>query len=337
MRPPYPATLVPLFPQFLQRRNTKLDFPLRATERHGIDRPAYLFVVQSLGFADPDGATLPQLGNTYATVHSGLQAAAATAQGAALVTHAGDRWSLTERGRRLLDEHRQAVAAYQANLAPIDRAELGRVAALLERAFTAGAAAPEPATRPRTPRAQRYRWSPPTSELAQLDQAVFGLWQIRDDCHIQAWTDVGLGAPVLDLLTRLWRGEAASTEDLAAIVTGQHPTDIAAGVATLRARGLLDQGTLALTPEGRALRERIERETDRYFYGPWPDEVGAEAAWLEDALGRTNAALAERRPLRADRCNDWHASCLASLHDDRSRDAGRGADRRDRGPGTGGR
>lgn len=40
MRPPYPVTLVPLLPQFLQRRNATLDFPLRATERYGIDRPA---------------------------------------------------------------------------------------------------------------------------------------------------------------------------------------------------------------------------------------------------------------------------------------------------------
>jgi len=292
MRPPYPVTLVPLFPQFLQRRNTKLDFPLRATERHGIDRPAYLFVVQSLGFADPDGATLAQMGNTYATVHSALQAAAATAQGAGLVAHAGDRWSLTDGGRRLLDEHRTAVAAHHATQAPIDRTELGRLAALLERAFAAGAAAPEPATRVRTPRAHRYRSSPAASEFAQLDAAIFGLWQVRDDCHIQAWTDAGLTAPVLDILTRLWRGEAASVEDLTAIVTGQQATDVAAGVATLRSRGLLDHGTLALTPEGTALREQIESDTDRYFFSPWPDDVGAEAAWIADALGRTNAALA---------------------------------------------
>lgn len=298
MRPPYPETLVPLFPQFLQRRNTKLDFPLRATERLGIDRPAYLFVVQSLGFAEPDGATLAQMGNTYATGHSALQAAAATAQGAGLVTHSADRWMLTDGGRRLLDEHRHAVAAHHAMLAPIDRAELGRLAALLERAFAAGAAAPEPATRLRTPRAQRYRSSPATSELAQLDHAIFGLWQIRDDCHIQAWTDAGLTAPVLDILTRLWRGEATTIEELGTIVTGQEASDIAAGVATLRSRGLLhpvdsvDKGTLELTPQGTAVREQIERDTDRYFFSPWPDDVGTEATWIADALGRTNAALA---------------------------------------------
>ncbi|GAC1458752.1 MAG: hypothetical protein NVSMB8_07690 [Candidatus Limnocylindrales bacterium] len=300
MRPPYPVTLVPLLPQFLQRRNTTLDFPLRATERYGIDRPAYLFVVQSLGFADPAGATLAQMGSTYATDHNALRAAAATAQGAGLAVHqsesgsgsGADRWTLTERGQRLLDEHRRAVAGHHAALAPIAPDELARLATLLERAFTAGAAAGEPVTRVRTARAHRYRWTAPASEFGRLDAAVFGLWQVRDDCHIQAWTDAGLTAPVLDVLTRLWRAEAATPEELGAVIPGQQPADIAAAMATLRSRGLVEPGTLALTPEGTAVRERIETETDRYFFTPWPDDVGAEAAWIESALARTNAALA---------------------------------------------
>lgn len=292
MRPSYPITLVPLLPQFLQRRNTKLDFPLRATERHGIDRPAYLFVVQSLGFADPAGATLPELGNTYATTHAAMQAAAATAQGSGLVTHAGDRWTLTDAGRTLLDEHRRAVAAHHAGLAPIDRAALGRLAELLERAFAAGAASDQPATRLRTARAHRYRWATPASELGQLDAAVFGLWQVRDDCHIQAWTDAGLGAPVLDVLTRLWRGEAATVAELASIIAGQRESDIAVALADLRGRGWVASDSLALTPEGQAARERIESETDRYFFAPWPDDVGAQAIWLHDTLAAVNAALA---------------------------------------------
>ncbi|HUQ16992.1 MAG TPA: hypothetical protein VM070_04320 [Candidatus Saccharimonadales bacterium] len=300
MRPPYPVSLVPLFPQFLQRRNSRLDFPLRATERYGIDRPAYLFVVQSLGFADPAGATLAEMGSTYATDHNALRAAAATAQGVGLAAHqrddgvagGADRWTLTETGRHLLDEHRRAVAGHHAALAPIASDELARLAVLLERAFDAGAASRDPATRTRTARAHRYRWTDPASDFGRLDAAVFGLWQVRDDCHIQAWTDAGLTAPVQDVLTRLWRNEAATLEELGAIITGQQPADIAAGVAALRSRGLVEPGTVALTPEGAAVRERIETETDRYFFSPWPDDVGTEAGWIESALARTNAALA---------------------------------------------
>lgn len=283
---------MPLFPQFLQRRNTKLDFPLRATERHGIDRPAYLFVVQSLGFADPAGATLAEMGSLYATAHGAMQAAAATAQGGGLVTHEGDRWSLTDAGRRLLDEHRHAVAAYHATLAPIDRAELGRLAALLDRAFAAGSAAAEPTIRVRTPRAHRYRWTAPAAEFAQLDAAVFGLWQVRDDCHVQAWMDAGLTAPVLDVLTRLWHGEGATPSELAAVIPGQRESEIGAALAELGSRGLIERGAPALTAHGREVRERIESETDRYFFTPWPDDVGAEAEWIRRTLARVNDALA---------------------------------------------
>lgn len=292
MRPPYPVTLVPLFPQFLQRRNTKLDFPLRAMERHGIDRPAYLFVVQSLGFADPAGATLAGMGSLYATSHGAMQAAAATAQGSGLAAHDGDRWSLTDAGRKLLDEHRHAVAAYHAGLAPIDRAELGRLAALLDRAFAAAAAASAPATRLRTPRAHRYRWTAPASELAQLDAAVFGLWQVRDDSHAQAWIDAGLTAPVLDVLTRLWHGEGATPGELAAVIPGQRESEIGAALAELGSRGLIETGTRAITGTGRELRERIESETDRYFFAPWPDDVGAQADWILRTLATVNDALA---------------------------------------------
>ena len=295
MRPPYPVSLVPLFPQFLQRRNTRLDFPLRAMERHGIDRPAYLFVVQSLGLADPAGATLAEVGSLYATLWEGTQAAAATAQGSGLVTHdphGQERWLLTDAGRLLLDEHRRAVAAHHAALAPIDRADLGRLAALLDRAFAAGAAAAEPVTRLRTPRAHRYRWTAPASELAALDAAVFGLWQLRDDCHLQAWMDAGLTAPVLDVLTRLWRGEAATPSELAVLITGQRETEIGAAIAELRSGGLVEGDGLALTPQGSEVRERIESETNRYFFAPWPDDVGGQAEWIRTTLSRVNDALA---------------------------------------------
>ena len=32
-------------------------------------------------------------------------------------------------------------------------------------------------------------------------------------------------------------------------------------------------------------------ETDRLFFTPWPDEVGAKGAWIAERLGAVNAAL----------------------------------------------
>jgi len=47
-----------------------------------------------------------------------------------------------------------------------------------------------------------------------------------------------------------------------------------------------------LTAQGTATRERIEAETDRYFFAPWPDAVGAQTEWATERLAAVNAALA---------------------------------------------
>ena len=66
-----------------------------------------------------------------------------------------------------------------------------------------------------------------------------------------------------------------------------------AALSELRAAGLLVTGpALALTSAGTSTRERIEAQTDRYFFAPWPDAVGAQADWLTERLAAVNAALA---------------------------------------------
>jgi hypothetical protein len=291
VREPYPTDLVPLLPQFLTRRRAKADFPLRAMERYGLDRPAYYFAMD-FGNLDPDGVTPAAIGNVhYRTTDEVWRGAAVAASGAGLLEERDGRWSLTEKGREALAELRSALDAHYAALAPLPAGDLERLATLLDQAYASGQAATEPALRDHRHRAARYRWREPGSAFARLDAAVYGLWQVRDDCHVQAWRDAGLRGPVLDILTRLWRHEAASEAELTAKLPAQRPADVTAGLAELRGRGLVGDG-LALTAAGTSLRERIEAETDRYFFGPWPEAVGAEAAWIADRLAAVNAALA---------------------------------------------
>lgn len=293
MRPPYPIAAVPLLPQFLQRRNATAEFPLRAAERLGLDRPAYFLVV---GFAvlDPQGERLDDVGNgAYRTTNDPLKAACAAAETAGLIASDGARWMLTERGRRVVDEHRRALAAHYATLAPIDADDLAELGELLEDAFAAGARAPRPATRPHTARALRYRRAAPTSDFARLDAAVYALWQVRDDCHVQAWRDAGLDGPTVDVLTRVWRREAGTADELAGQLSGQRPEDVRAALERLRVDWLVaDAEPLALTAGGTALRERIEADTDELFFAPWPEDVGARADWVVERLAAVNAALA---------------------------------------------
>ena len=293
MREPYPLALPPLLSQFLQRRRAKSDFPLRAMERLGLDRPAYFSTID-LGIQDPRGARPEDIQNSaYRTTDEPLRAPLAAAESVGLVRFHDGRWSLTDTGQAAVDELRRAMDAYFASLSPIDAGELERLARLLDEALAACAAAPEPKTRQHTVRAARYRWHEPPSAFARLDVAIYGLWQVRDDCHVQAWSDAGLTGPTVDVLTRVWRKEAGTEDELAAKIATQRPADVRAAMQRLRVDRLFTSGPdLALTAKGVAVRERIEAETDRYFFTPWPDPVAAQADWVTERLAAVNTALA---------------------------------------------
>lgn len=293
MREPYPVALVPLLPQFLGRRRSKADFPLRAMEKLGLDRPSYFFAMD-IATQDPRGARPQDIGNSaYRTTDDALRTTAAAGEAAGLFTWADGRWSLTAKGTSAVGELRRAIDAHYASLVPIAMDELDRLAGLLDAAYQAAATSKRPATREHTPRGARYRWQEPSSAMARLDAAIYGLWQVRDDCHVQAWRDAGLTGPVLDVLTRVWKREAATEDELAAKITTQRPEDVRTALEQLRAEGLLTAGpALELTPTGTATRERIEAETDRYFFEPWPDAVGTQAEWVTERLAAVNAALA---------------------------------------------
>jgi hypothetical protein len=262
-------------------------------EKLGLDRPAYFFAID-LGVQDPTGARPQDIGNsTYRTNDEPLRATAAAGESVGLIARRDGRWSLTDKGRAALDELRRAIDAHYASLVPIAAGDLKRLAELLDAAFGASATAAEPETREHTPRAMRYRWQPPSSAMAKLDAAIYGLWQIRDDCHVQAWRDAGLSGPAVDVLTRAWHKDATTEDELAGKIPAQRPEDVRTAAQHLRDIDLLTSGPgLALTHTGTAVRERIEAETDRYFFAPWPDAVGAQADWIGDRLAAVNTALA---------------------------------------------
>src|SRR6266851_10274616 len=182
MREPYPVALVPLLQQFLNRRRAKSDYPLRAMEKLGLDRPAY-FQAMDLGIQDPRGALPKDLGNSaYRTTDEPLRAPLAAAESVGLVVWRDGRWSLTDKGKAAVDELRRAMEAHYASLVPIGADELARLARLLESALAALSTSPAPKTREHTARAARYRYKEPSSAMARLDASVYGLWQVRDDC-----------------------------------------------------------------------------------------------------------------------------------------------------------
>jgi hypothetical protein len=290
VRPPFPLALVPLFPEFLNKRRTKFTLPLRLTEELEIDRPALLFVTG--GVAPQGGGRFTEMWNPYATQWDQQQAASAAARDAGLVDEKDGRWDLTAAGRDLMKRVRREADAYLTSLpSPLDKTELARLASLLGRAFDATSASLDRRWHSHIPRAARMAGDG-SHPMVALENAIYGLWQARDDSHMAAWREASLDGPTLDALTRIWRGEAASAEDLAAKLTSQRPADVGAELARLRRDGLVSASDPPrVTDKGMRARQAIEDETDRLFFTAWPDDVGAEAGWIHAKLAAVNASF----------------------------------------------
>jgi hypothetical protein len=292
--PPYPIDIVPLIPQFLQRRQARFDFPLRVTERLGIDRPALAFVI-TISAGPAEGSLPTQIGNAaYYTVLDSWRPQAAVAEAAGLASEdATGRWTLTQRGDDLVRELRAALRAHYASLQPVPVADLRRLADMLERAFQSTALTLRQDRDSHVPRVARLRGIPPDSPFGELEAAMYALWMARDDAHLAAWRAAGIDGPALDALTRIWRDEAPTAAELAAKLTQQRPDDVDAAIGRLRTRGWVGPAEpLRATESGRSARQAIEDETDRLFFSPWPEEVGREAPWMRERLQAVNQALA---------------------------------------------
>jgi hypothetical protein len=294
VRPPYPVEIPPLLPLFLNKRRAKMTFPLQKTEELGLDRPTFIWTI-NLSYRGDRGASAEpgDLASVYGTIPGRWLPMAAAARGAGLAEERNGRWYLTERGRGLAAAMHEAARAHYAGLAPLPKEELAELARLLDRAFFAAAKAAEPAKRTHTPFAFGYRGDdPPAGSFAQLDAAVYGLWQVRDDCHMAAWRASGRTGPEVEVLTRTWREEAADEAALTDLLPHQRPEDLRAAVARLRKDGLVEPDALKTTVRGADVRQKIEDETDRLFFTPWPDDVGSRGPWIAEKLIEVNSALA---------------------------------------------
>ncbi|CAN5170799.1 hypothetical protein BH18CHL2_BH18CHL2_01640 [soil metagenome] len=291
MRPPYPAEIPPLLAQFLTRRRAKLDHPQRAAAALGIDRAAFILAT-ALPVTAPDGATADDLASPYAVQRDAQRGALAAAKEAGLVEEEGGMYRATGRAVEHAKTLQRAAHAHLATLEPIPGEELTRLADRLEQAFQASAAAAPTVPRAHTPRAFRFREGSGTgSPMVVLENAVYGLWMVRDDCHVAAWLSRGLAGPDLDVLTRLWRAEADTPAALAERLGHSGTAHVERSLATLRTGGLVEPAACALTSRGRSLRDAVERETDELFFSPWPLDVGADAGWIQRRLAEVNAAL----------------------------------------------
>ena len=284
------SDLVAVFYRFLQRRPFGWEGPLKMLESERIQLPALILLRDLVKGTDPDEKLTRRemenrLFNPYPTFNPIFDNLPSLLEGGYLSLSEG-RYLVTPRGRTLIERVEQAKHDYTATLAPLPLPELTRLANLLEAIAQRMWQASEPAIKAHQARCHRLPITPP-APMVRLDAAIFALWMARDDAHIAAWRAKGLSGPQVDLLTSLWKGEAHTLPELTtAFEELQHPDDILRGIAALSEAGyvLVEGERIALTEDGQRVRTRIEEETDRIYFTPWPSLTQDDLNWIHSSL-----------------------------------------------------
>jgi len=126
------------------------------------------------------------------------------------------------------------------------------------------------------------------STAAHLFQYVADINAFRDDCHMAAWRPLGVAGHVWEAFGLVTDGTGPTADALfdALAYRGYSVADYAAALAELAARDWVSAGTegYAITNNGRAAREQVERATDSYFYAPWSDLSAVEILEIRDDI-----------------------------------------------------
>ncbi len=149
----------------------------------------------------------------------------------------------------------------------------------------------------------------PRSGLARAIAAIRVVLGRRDDCHFAAWRAAGFEGPVLDALSAVWSGVATVADTQRALARGQDAAEVERSLAALIREGAITRegDVLALTAAGRAARDAIETETDRRFFGGWPE--GEALAELDQDLSTVELSdVVERLGVQRDQVRAMFSS-----------------------------
>ncbi len=181
-------------------------------------------------------------------------------------------FSLTSEGRmevvRFIAELRQVMASVD----PLPLPDSRRLVDMLYRLIQACLSTPPP------PEHWSIRLSfklMPSLEppLPSIEQAFSCLAAHRDDSHLAAWRDSSLSATALETLTLVWRGQANSFDELMTKLAPRgHSAEVYLNaLEQLKIKGLISgsPNAIRITSKGKEVRDKIEEDTDHYFYIPW--------------------------------------------------------------------
>lgn len=194
---------------------------------------------------------------------------------------------VTETGRSLINRIEYAARAYIGSLQISPPIPLPALAATLVELVHRAWHAPEPVIKAHQARTQRRLPVEGAPALVQVEWAILGLWEARDDAHIAAWRAHRFSGPVVDILSRIWSKEAQTLPSLlTTLEASQWPADIAQGVLHLTQSEYISISgdRVELTGQGQKMRDHIEAETDRIFFAPWGQLATDDVIWLAEQL-----------------------------------------------------
>lgn len=179
--------------------------------------------------------------------------------------------------------------------------DLERLKSLVKRIVLANDKAPEPPEKWAI--RKRFRVADKNSPtLVKLREYLMDLFAYRDDSHLAAarpyFNDAGI---VWLALGAAWEADTVAAERLAQALTfrgyevGDYEIALQAGreIGWLEAADAPDE--FRITPAGKELREKVEAQTDDYFYATWSALTHEELDELSDLLTALREGLREIR------------------------------------------
>ena len=267
-------------------------------EELGLAERGLGFALIQAGYFDPDPISDRQVRRRFPYAAPGLwdkRLRQLAAHGLLTDDNNGD-FQLTAAGQQTLT---RLLETFRADLATIEVAvDLEQLAELLGRVTSACLDAPEPPGSWAIRHSRRIAPPDEAPALAKIDQYLDDLNAFRDDAHLASFAAYDISGHGWELFSQIWRGEVSTAAEMAEKMAyrGYDEAAYTAALADLVARGWItvnDGGNAVLTAAGSDVRERAEKQTDRYFFRPWLVLNQAESETLWQLMASAQEKLAQ--------------------------------------------
>ncbi|MFU8772881.1 MAG: helix-turn-helix domain-containing protein [Anaerolineales bacterium] len=131
--------------------------------------------------------------------------------------------------------------------------------------------------------------------LPLIEQAFSCLAAYRDDSHLAAWQQSGLSATSLETLTLIWSERVHSLNEIVDLLSHRgHPYQVYVDALKELLSNKLIEGSiddLKLSSVGKSFRDKVEEDTDRFFFAPWSCLTESDRKELEFLLNKLRGGL----------------------------------------------